>query len=198
MKKKILMCVMLILLLFTTQVSASEQNSVTFISNTFDYKPLLGFRYEISDEKGSKYFVDLTKHASEILLLPDGNYSMKEIERPKGYTQSTPVTFDLPSKTKDNVIIRHIDFYIKHAQTGKSNNSDASSETSSAQTKKTNLVVTHTTDKKTPHITGILASSKQVSTGDRILRLLISMLVISTCLLAYTLYKQKNDKGEKK
>lgn len=113
MKRIFIIVFSLLMVILPKGVFASELNEVTFISNTFDYKPLTGFKYEVKN-KAETYVIDLTETSEVSIFLPDGSYTVTEILRPDGYKESLDMTFELPYKTIDGKDSKLIQVYPKH------------------------------------------------------------------------------------
>lgn len=112
MKKRVLQFLFL-LLLIPTLVFAKGENEVTIISNTYNYKPLLGFSYVLVDQEGKEIAIDLTEKESMKLTLSDGTYTLKEVGRPKGYQEAKELSFTLPY-TLNGVATNRMVVYPKH------------------------------------------------------------------------------------
>ena len=114
MRKMVLVLLCLVFLVPVGVYASEETNKVRIVSNTYDYKPLLGFKYELTNnDTGEKHSIDLTETEETSLELEDGRYTLVEVERPEGYSEVKEFTFELPYK-EDNISSREIAVYPKH------------------------------------------------------------------------------------
>lgn len=113
MKRIFIIIFSFLIILLPKSSFAEESNEVTFISNTFDYKPLPGFKYEVKGEN-KNYFIDLTENSEAKISLPDGSYVVTEVLRPDGYEKSLDMSLNLPYKTSDGKDSRTIKVHPKH------------------------------------------------------------------------------------
>lgn len=97
------------------RAAADETDNLLVIGSYIQHgEPLPGFAYEVMSEDGCRYQVDLRQRVSAQLKLPDGEYVIRETERPTGYQKAPDLHFRFPYTDKEGVEHNRLKVFPKH------------------------------------------------------------------------------------